>query len=274
MLNTNDIVLSLKVKLLQEKIEEAKQILIQLIEEWYHLRYVVKPMLEFEYEMIFGELEKEYEQKVELCITLEHKLDLFLAKINRGIQITKEIADIIEKVVSKAAFTRTREYAKPTNGNPYFIQGLEDNTASKQKEISQMYRALVKKLHPDVVGESEFNNKFWISLQDAYKEKNYQKIKVFYKILMENSLPPIVEEYILDKLERELKELKLLIGIERRAINRMLNQEPFIYEKLLSDKTWIETHKIKLKEKIKFLEKQIDINRKLLERINEGVANQ
>jgi len=258
----DDIVINRKVKHLREQIEEHKKTLLELVEKWYHLRYVVQPKIEFEYEKIFGDLEEELEEKATLCSRMERKIELIFVKINRGMRIDKKTYDFIDKTVESTNTVRNNSNQfSPTSKNNFVPNsGNFDTSQNLNTELNKMYRALVKQLHPDVSGETEFFKKFWVPIQDAYKEKNYSKIRVFYKILNSFNFEMNPEEDVISKLEEELKELKLIIGIERRVLERMLLQEPFVYEKNLKNPVWIQEHRKKLKEKILYLEKQIDFN--------------
>ncbi|MGB9852009.1 MAG: hypothetical protein ACPLPX_03980 [Candidatus Kapaibacteriota bacterium] len=265
-----DLIINRRVKQLREQIAQQKELLLDLIEQWYYLRYIVQPRLQFEYEKIFGDLENELEEKATICNSMERKLELFFVKISRGMRITRKMWDFVEKSVdvpnSKSTNNRT-----PINNYSKVV--TNDSGENLHKELNKMYKALVKQLHPDVSGESEFFRKFWVPIQDAYKEKNYSKIRVFYKVLNEEFNNFEIEEDTVRKLEEELKELRLMVSIEKRVLERMQLQEPFIYEKNLKNPHWIEQHRKKLKEKISFLDKQIDFNRRLLEKIEENLED-
>ena len=275
--NFDDIVVHRRVTILREKIEEQKKILLELIEQWYHLRYVVQPRIMFEYDKIFGDLESELEEKAELCNKMERKVELFFVKIGRGMKITRNLWDLVNKSVEGGKNNHEERVGKNGNSSipfPFVFQTHSANNDNLQNELNRMYRQLVKKLHPDVVGENEFFKKFWISIQDAYKERNFAKIRIFYKLLHNDGVNFEFSEEIIKKLEEELKDLRLMVNIEKRIIERMLNSEPFIYEKNLKNPHWIEQHREDLKKKINQLEKQIDFNRRLLKKIEENIEDE
>lgn len=268
----DNLILNRKVKILREQIQEQKQQLLELIEKWYYLRYVVQPRIQFEYEKIFGDLENELEEKASICDSMERKIELFFVKINRGMKINRKIWNFVEKSVEEQKLQSTKGNSKASKFSPLNFERTE-NGDNLNKDLNKMYKALVKQLHPDLSGETEFFRKFWVPIQDAYKERNYSKIRIFYKILNENFDNFDFEEDTIVKLEEELKELRLMVAIEKRVLERMVTQEPFVYEKNLKNPYWIEEHRKKLKEKISFLEKQIDFNRRLLEKIEENLED-
>lgn len=270
MSESENIVISRKIQVLREKIDQQKRILLEILEKWYHYRYVVQPILIFEYEKKFGDLEEEIEHKTEVAITLERKLELLMTKARRGMRLNRSTLDGIDRTVKYEIKSRTHiNPTLPETFNPSQRFLGDDDTNSN--ELNRMYRLLVKKLHPDVVGETELFKKYWISIQDAYKEKNYQLLRIFYKTIADGySAKDCINSIdYLRQLEEELKELKLMIGIERRMLERMLSKEPFVFEDKFNDPKWIEEHRKDLKSRISNLEKQIDFNKRLLDKMVE-----
>lgn len=265
-----NIIISKKIKSLREKIDEQKIILIQILEQWYYYRYVVQPRLTFEYEKFFGFLEEEIENKSNIALTLKHKLELLMTKVRRGAKINRAILDGIDRTVKYEI--RSKTHLNSTNKESFLpLNKFSEKNGSDSNEINKLYRLLVKKLHPDVAGETELFKKFWVAIQRAYKEKNYQLIRIFYKTIAEGSGSFEIEHSLdyLQKLEEELKELKLMIGIERRMLERMLSKEPFIYEGKLNDTQWIEEHRSILMKRIANLENQINFNQRLFSKMEE-----
>ncbi|MGQ9819038.1 MAG: J domain-containing protein [Candidatus Kapaibacteriales bacterium] len=267
-----NIVVSQKIKILREKIDQQKKILLEILEKWYYYRYIVQPRLIFEYEKNFGDLEEEIENRSTIALTLERRLELLMTKVRRGSKINRSTIDGIDRTANHEIHSKTflnstrREIFSP-------LDEFSDKNGTNSNEINKLYRILVKKLHPDVAGETELFKKFWVAIQDAYKEKNYQLIRIFYKTIADGSAPFETEHSLdyLQKLEEELKELKLMIGIERRMLERMLSKEPFIYEGKFNDPKWIEEHRLSLKKKIVNLENQIDFNQRLFSKMRELV---
>lgn len=265
-----NIVISKNIRSLRDKIDQQKKILLEILEQWYYYRYVVQPRLMFEYEKIFGDLEEEIEHKSNIAHTLERKLELLITKVRRGSKINKAALDGIDRTVKYEIHSKTylnssgKESSLPSNE-------FTDKNGSNPNEINKLYRFLVKKLHPDVAGETELFKKFWVAIQDAYKEKNYQLIRIFYKTIAEGGTSFETEHSLdyLQKLEEELKELKLMIGIERRMLERMLSKEPFIYEGKFNDTKWVEEHRSNLKKRITHLENQINFNQRLFSKMKE-----
>lgn len=264
----SDIIISRKIKLLREKIDQQKRILLEVLEQWYYYRYVVQPRLLFEYEKVFGDLEEEIENKSCIALSLERKLELLITKVRRGMKVNRATIDGIDRTVQYEI--RSRTIAKPIpqeSSSP--LNKFTDGNSSNSDEFNRMYRLLVKKLHPDIVGETDLFKKFWISIQDAYKEKNFQLMRIFFKTIGESNSIAEKEDSLdlLQKLEEELKELKLMIGIERRMVERMLSKEPFIFDGKFNDPKWIDDHRKNLKSRIANLDRQIDFNKRLLSKM-------
>lgn len=265
-----NIVISTKIRSLREKIDQQKRILLEILEQWYYYRYVVQPRLMFEYEKIFGDLEEEIENKSNIALTLERKLELLITKVRRGSKINRATLDGIDRTVKYEI--RSKSSLNSTGKESFLpLNKFSDKNGNNSNEINKLYRILVKKLHPDVVGETELFKKFWVAIQDAYKEKNYQLIRIFYKTIAEGTAPFETELSLdyLQKLEEELKEFKFMIGIERRMLERMLSKEPFIYEGKFNDPKWIEEHRSNLRKRIANLENQINFNQRLFSKMEE-----
>ncbi len=265
-----EIEISRKVKELKEKIEQQKKILLELLEKWYYYKYEVEPRIMFEYEKIFGDLVEELETKTDLFNNLERKLSLLFVKLNRGAKIDRRTFEVIEK--NSQIDNRKHKITLNTHSAnfPVFTVDTSASESEKNKELNRMYKILVKKLHPDVAGETEFFKKFWVAIQDSYKEKNYQRLRLFYKtIAEENHYEDFEPTDLVEKLEQDFRDLQLLIGIEKRILERMLKSEPFIFEAELKNPEWVKQHRKKLKDKIDLIERQIDFNKRLLKKFEE-----
>ncbi len=264
-----NIVKSIEIEELKNKIQQQKKILLELLEKWYYYKFVAQPKIVSEYEAIFGDLIKKIDENEELCASLERKIDLFFVKFKRGERITRGMVELIEKTTSFEAQqnekTQNNRRKRQDHSNFAYKEANQEGNSNGVAEITRMYRKLVKILHPDLAGETEIYRKFWNSIQEAYKTKNYHRLRVFYKTIGDDNFNLPDDTDIAERYEQEYQELKLMIGIERRMLERMLNSEPFIYEKELKNVVWVEDHRRTLNNKLSRLEKRIESNKKLLD---------
>jgi len=269
------------IRQLRIRIRECRGDLLGLLDEWHHLKNVVRPRIMFVYENIFGDIEQDIQIRSRIASEIERRVELLSLKLRRGEKLNDKTIRFINTVVQKE-FERYNGLHFSNNDNQdHNTQrkgNSNNNTESKRThfeiekekwetsyEAPYLYRKLVKKLHPDVSGETEIFKKYWDNVQDAYQSSNMQRLKLFWKTLCsveDRQYQDINTEEA--ALRSEIRELEINIEAERRKIDRLKIQEPFVFEKNLSDKEWIRKRLHRLKEKCFQLDRQISFQRKML----------
>ena len=250
---------------LRKRLETCGEELLDLLSNWHYLQNVLQPQLLFTYDTLFGDLEVELQNKIRIASELERRMELLSIKLQKGEQINKRTIDFVNKVV-KNEFNRMESQYKENNyKQDDSFHDKSNNNAQFNNEIPSLYRKIVKKLHPDVAGESEYFRKFWDNVQDAYKNRNYHRLKLFHKILYppanENISNPRIEEIT---LRTEIRELEMSISTEKKRIEGMMKQEPFIFVDKLEDEAWINRRKRRLLDKLFQIDLQIHRHERLL----------
>jgi hypothetical protein len=128
------------------------------------------------------------------------------------------------------------------------------------KEIPGIYRAIVKILHPDLSGETEYYKRFWNGVQYAYKNKDLVRLKLYYQTIC-------LEEYYLTGdiknkeifLNKYINDIEYHIRTEARKIDDHRKKEPFSIESKLNDKNWINTRTLYFQSQLFKLNKNIFI---------------
>jgi hypothetical protein len=268
--NKNNITEHQSVNELRRRIKECKSTLLSLLDDWHYLQNVVQARLMFIYEAFFGDLESDLQNKTRIAAEIERRIELLYYKINKGEQITQKTIDFVNNMVNKE-FERYRtdnirnNESKDSKTTVHLNKDEEINNIINDLDISYIYRQIVKKLHPDVNGYTDEFKKYWDNVQDAYRNSNIHRLKMFFKTLCVDEDGFINDNFNEElKLRNEVRELELNIEIEQRKINRLKRQEPFVFEDKLNDINWIEHRQKLLKDKIDFLEKQIKQNESLL----------
>src|SRR6185369_2405284 len=118
-------------------------------------------------------------------------------------------------------------------------------------ELPKLYRAIVKKLHPDVSTETDDFSKFWNSAQTAFENKNLQKMRSLYSLICSDNEETDTKKYPDSfsetmRLEAEIKELEIKLEREERKLCRLKNEEPFNLETKLKDGKWLSEQREKL----------------------------
>lgn len=269
------------IRQLRKRIRECREDLLGLLDEWHYLKNVVQPRIMFVYENIFGDIETDIQVRTRLASEIERRVELLSLKLRRGEKLNDKTIRFINTVVQKE-FERYNglrssnngyaEHKPPRNGNSnngtasnrtYF--DIEKEKWENSYEAPHLYRKLVKKLHPDVSGETEVFKKYWENVQEAYQTSNMQRLKLFWKTLCSvderRHQDPESEEAA---LRTEIRDLEINIEAEKRKIERLKNQEPFVFEDKLSDKDWVRKRLHRLKEKVFQLDRQINFQRRML----------
>ena len=254
---------------LKNRILKCKEELLCLLDDWHYLQNVKQPRIMFIYETIFGDIEVEIQKKSFSQEELERRVELLSIKIRNGERLNDDTIKFVDRVVSNEF---NRQYRSNGNGkeyqynpnNRYANSSYPFNYQENKQSVPHLYRTIVKKLHPDVAGETEYFKRYWNNVQFAYKNNDLHRLNMFYKALCkeEKTYPDINSEEM--ALRQEIREMEMDIATERRNLDRMKNQEPFIFEDKLDDHIWIIKRKRKLQEQLFQLDRKIRHNQKLL----------
>ena len=250
---------------LKSRVSECRNELLKLLDDWHYLQNILHPRLMFLYNSLFGDLEFEYQEKHKSAIEIDRRIELLSIRLKKGEKLTESTIKFINDVVRNELIRNERQQNNFIHNrfcNDVINSDYQDNTP---KEIPTVYRKLVTRLHPDINGESPEFLKFWDNVQDAYKNSNLHRLKLFYQTLCP-------EEYIESenlkheetRLRSEIRQLELNIISEQQLIRQMKEQEPFVFEEKLTDKLWIARRKRKLQDRIFQIERHIHYNKKLL----------
>ncbi len=253
---------------LRADLEETREVLLRLLNDRFVLKNIVAPRLMFVYETIFGDLEIELINKNREASKLERRLELISIKLKRGEKLTKKTFEFIDEIVERESVRNGESFeSRKTKFSSRVKNGVQSGRNLSRKDIPKLYRGLVKKLHPDAVGtETEQFQKYWESVQDAYRSKNARRLKLFYQTLCGEDYKPVADESddLQEKIKREIRELRINIAAEKRRIERMKRTEPFTIENKISDKFWIARRKRILREKLFQADRQIRRHRRTL----------
>ncbi len=253
---------------MKDRIEECRQELLNLLSDWHLLKNIVQPQLMFTYDSIFGDLEVELNNKSFIASELDRRVEVLSSKIRRGEKLTEKTINFLNMYVGRNVNNTIDEnisnYEKITNNYKvgYNFDGFEINN---NYEIPQLYRQIVKKLHPDVNGDTENFQKFWDNIQDAYKSRDVKRLRLFHQTLCKDidyGFSDIRAEE--NALKMEIKDLEKNIFSEKVKITQIKNQEPYNFQDKLNDDLWVSKRKRQLREQIFSIDRKIQRQRRLL----------
>lgn len=258
---------------LKDKLKECRNELLSIMEDWYHMQYVLQPRLIFQYESLFGDLEVKIKHKNRSASELERRVELLSKKIKMGEQLTEHTLSFVEKVVENEF--NMFEKANVNFGNngtsnrPYFRPAARN----RKENLPHVYRSIVKIMHPDAAGsETEIFKKHWDNVQHSYRDKDLEHLMCFYKTLCVNPVENADNIRSEEKaLKNEISELEYNIYKEKRKLERIKTEEPFVFEEKLQDKIWIARQKRKLRDQLFKIDLKISHNKRTLRQLTSGI---
>jgi len=233
--------------------------LAALIAQFDQLKSTIIPNIEAEYQLTIGHLE--YER---FCLQIEsnrlkRKIEIIQAAVNHGDLVSE---DSIDKMLDH----EFEEWGNKLNEHLKKIKNAKTRAKSKlsleeSKEIAELYRKIVKKIHPDI--NHELFNQYkdlWFRVAEAYNHGQLESLKAAWLIIQD--LAEENQEVLnLDALSQRKEELKSNIISFLAEINEIKAAHPYDLMENLSDESWIKeqqstlyksiaelsSHKIRLK---------------------------
>lgn len=221
------------IKKLKEKIRSLRRELEDLYPEKEHLVGVICENIHRDYTLVFGSLEyKLYEAYCEY-LRLRRKRDLIQAKVNRG---EKPDMEAIESRLDE----EFRDYKRRLEEQMEEINEAIEKSKLKllpeeeQKELKTLYKAIVKRLHPDLNPSiTEGEKELFYSATQSYKLGDLNTLRIIYDLTVkgeeeELSLPN-------DSLAKEAERLEKTVGTIREEIERIKSNPPYTLKIYLED---------------------------------------
>ena len=149
---------------LKSRLGGLKSQALELLDVWHRYHTDERSRIMFVYDNIFGDLEEELDNKAESAALLERKLELINLKIRKGEKLTGTSLKFVDSVLQKERNRRNTD-SNPAQRVQERASNNSDSYASKLNlecevndayELPQLYRQLVKKLHPDISGDTEY----------------------------------------------------------------------------------------------------------------------
>lgn len=241
------------------EVTKLKEKLTQFIFEYDNLMDHICPEIERRYVLEFGTYEYSL-YKVELEIDkLKRKLKLIQTEINHENEIDM---DKIEEKVSK----EFEEHEKQLQDQIEEIRLLEETKVEKlsesnSKKLKQIYRMLVKRLHPDLNPNPSFLEiSLFIRATNAFKKGNLEELESIVAILPNESTDE----------NPEIDNLRDLVKSYEDKIVKLKKDYPYNKKELLENRKSGNEYKKMLIELID--DRKKDLN-KLKNKINNLIEN-
>lgn len=242
---------------LKEKTNDLRQELTAILGNWFYLKNILYSQIELKYHQIFGDIEKNIEDLSSELKNLKYQK----YKTNYSNESKKYFSNIEElNNIAETIFNKIE--------NSFENSKIPQISINIEYEVAYIYRQIVKKMHPDTNNDKSLFEKYWHNVQDAYQSKNIVKLRLFHKLIcFDDYLALITHQNHERVLIDELNELEKNINLEKMKINRLMNQEPFVFMNKLNDENWINQRKEilnkkcnNLKNRVNNLQNKIELN--------------
>lgn len=258
---------------LADRFAAAKRGIREALEEWHRLSTVVRPQLNAAYETYFGELERQLQIAAVASSELARRVELLSIKVSRGERLTSEIIRLINTVVDKeyARYHRRLREAFDMTSDERNRAAASRIDATDDAELVNMYRSLVKKLHPDATGEDATDSSYWHRVQTAYKDRNVSQLRALLSLVGGIDVDEAhTASWDLERWQREVETLERRRDVEERKLRRLRSQEPFVHEAELDNESWRASHTRELQLAINEKEREIAENREHYRELTGG----
>jgi len=248
-------------KQLKEEYERLQLEYAALVAERDELENSEGPRLTALYMEAVGQLQYEVlVLRYEIAL-LKQKRDLLQAYKNRG-----EKADLnyVDEQVEATAKTYNeniqREEEKIKQAKAYIEEQKEEekkNQENEKRELRDLYRKLVHRLHPDLHPEqTEWEKELFLKVQDAYEKGDLEKLRELAQQLEAGMPADAVNNETTEEWEERVNQLKEEIAKIREEIEKILQEFPFTYRERLNNPEWIAQTQVMLHKEISELEKE------------------
>lgn len=254
-------VLHPEIQQLQRQCSDLRGRIRAAVEEWHQRSTVECPRLAALYDRYFGALERDYQRLAVQTAELFRRVELLSIKVARGERLTPDIIENVNRVVDKeyARFHRRLHEAFDMTSEQRNAQAAAQAEQHDDDELVKTYRVLVKKLHPDAVGQASDVDPLWQQVQDAYTSRNLQHLRSILSMLEADvSSDQTTQGWSIERLQREVGLLTSRLDMERRKLTRLRASEPLSLADQLADASWRDAHELDLRARLVAKQREYD----------------
>ncbi len=250
------VVVDLERTSLRERIRALREGIAALHEQIEDLRKHRGPALEAEYAAAFGDLELALLAARADLASAKRSFELFVAAVQRGAALTVDLLASIDAQVAEEHRAWRDDLARQadTLARQKAWLGGDPVTDDRVAEARTLYRALVRALHPDLVGaESEDYLRHWQTIQDAHAAFDVAMLAALHALLVDGRVgsggvtAPADDLWVLrasvEKLGATLSRLSV-------RLTQLRGKFPFKHEEDLANPPWIEARRAALREEL------------------------
>ena len=245
--------LSAESKLLREELDKAKQEYAKTYAAYEEMTSHERESLYILYLNLIGQAEYDnYKLSIEVK-AIRMKVEYAQMALNRN-----EAPDIkkIEKNVNSMLddFREELEAKEKALKTAKKAQLIETSVFN---ELKQLYRLLVKRLHPDLHPEQEsWKMDLFIMAQTAYKTQDLHKLREILLKLETEDKDIVIDNY--DEIRKYIDRLNASTENMKSRMSVLNGEFPYKFRSKLHDRNWVAKRKDELAEEYEQLEKERD----------------
>ena len=243
------------------KLEALRREYASLLAEYDDLTGTVRRNLETEYMLQIGRRENRIFALQIQVRQLKREISLYQAAQNRRETISEaEVKEIIAKEFAeyKAKLDELRKKVRAAEEH-YLSPKL---STSESKAVRELYRGLVKKLHPDLNPDlPEAAARLWPGIVAAYKNNDWAELNILADMVEALLEDADVKVHIPGRMEEILAEQERIsqkTADVKKRMEQLRREPPFVYEKLLADADAVREKRQELDELRENFEQQIE----------------
>ena len=268
----NQLTVSLKKRQLQEEYERLQAEYSNLIAVRDEMVQVEAPRLEALYMETLGQLQYEVLSLEYDIALLKLERDLLQSYVNRGEK--PDIEEVDEEVSKTAdAYNKTlhEEEEKIKEAKEFLEHHSEkdaEQDALEKRELKQLYKSMVHRLHPDLHPEqTEWEKELFLKVQEAYRTENLEMLRQLEEELNTGMPSSMVNSETIEEWEERVRKLKEQIALLQQEIEERRNTFPFTYKEKLYDKELMSAMQEELRARIVALEREKERLMKIVEKM-------
>ena len=229
--------------------ELLRERLLRLVLEKDELVNTIVPNIEAEYQLRIGFLMYE-----KFCLQTEinrskRSIEIIQTAVNRGDSVSQDSVETVLALEFREWEDRLKEHLRSIET----ARAIEKSRLSlkESRKITDLYRKLVKKLHPDINPELYALNKaLWDQAQEAYIKNDTEGLESLWLIaqgIVGNSGDTMTS---LEQLQQREDALRKSIEDTKVLIDTITSRHPYILKDKLADRSWVEAEQNSLKQEI------------------------
>ncbi len=255
-------------------LEEVRRLRMQLAEQlaaWHDLKDVQRPWLLALYQEKLGAWELKKLQVQTQAGRAKRRLELVQARCNEGKAADLTLIDMRLDQEFVHWQHQLKEAAAVLEQAQQWMQGTP-LTPEDLVELKNVYRELVKALHPDLhPQQTEAQQLLWHRVQQAYAAQALEELRALAALQTEPG--SVAEPDAMEKLHQERDRLAASLADISEKLSLAQRQPPFTLREQLADPEWVVARRTELESEIAPLEAQRDHYEQLLQQLLTGMQH-